>query len=104
MSKKIKSLQNRLLEFLEDESDTDGKYEYFVNLLSIHKLINCQYEIKALLRLISSIGKNYNRIPNFICKFERLLRHFKQDLKKKKNSNSEVFKIFVNNKKISISY
>ena len=52
---KMKSIQHFLLEFLGDESDAEGKYENFINLISAHKIINDRYEFKALLQLINSI-------------------------------------------------
>ena len=96
---KMKNIQSILLEFLEDESDADDKYENFVDLVSTHKIINDHYEFKALLQLTSIIGNDYHRIPNFISKVERVLRHFKQDLQKY-FSNSEIFQIFKVNKRM----
>ena len=37
---KMKSIQNSFLEFLNDESDTEDKYENFINLVFTHKIIN----------------------------------------------------------------
>ena len=36
---KMKSIQNALLEFLEDESNAEDKYEEFFNLTTTHKII-----------------------------------------------------------------
>ena len=96
---KMKSIQNALLEFLEDKSDADDKFENLINHLSTHEIINGQHEFERFLQLINSIGNNHQRIPNFICKIERILRQFKQDLQKY-FSNSEIFKIFKDNKRM----
>ena len=96
---KMKMIQNDLLDFLEDESDAEDKYENFINLLSTQEIIKDQYKFKGLLYLINSIGNNHQRSPNFICKIERLLRQFKEDIQKY-FSNSEIFELFKRNKRI----
>ena len=96
---KLKSIQSSLLEFLEEESDGEDKYKNFINLVSTQQIIKEEHEFKALLQLINSIANNHHRVPNFISKVERVLRHFKQDLQKY-FSNSEIFKIFKDNKRI----
>ena len=96
---KMKSIQNSLLEFLEDESDTEDKYDNFINLVSKQQLINEEHVFKALLQLIVSIVNNHHRFVNFICKFERFLRGIKQDVQKY-FSNSEIFNIFKDNKRM----
>ena len=96
---KMKSIQNSLLEFLEEESDGDDKYENFINLVSTQQIINDEHEFKALLRLINRIVNNHYRSRNFISKVERVLRQFKQGLQKY-FSNSEIFNIFKDNKRI----
>ena len=97
---KMKSIQIALLDFLEDESDeSEDKFEYLINLISSHKIINDKYEFKALLQLMNNISLLHRRCPNFISKNERLLRHFKKDIQKY-FSNSEIFKIFKLNKRI----
>ena len=75
---KMKTVQNNLLEFLEDESDAEDKYEIFINFLSSHKIDQSRDEFGALLQLINSIGNNHQRVPNFISKLERLLRYLKK--------------------------
>ena len=96
---KMKSIQNSFLEFLEEESDDEDKYDNFINLVSTQQIINDKHEFKALLQLINSIWNNHHRVGNYISKFERVLRHFKQDLQKN-FSNSEIFDIFKDNKRI----
>ena len=96
---KMKSIQSSLLEFLEEESDGEDKYDNFINLVSTQQIINEKDEFKALLRLIMSIVNNHHRDRNFISKVERVLRQFKQGLQKY-FSNSEIFNIFKDNKRI----
>ena len=96
---KMKSIQNYLLKFLEDESNAEDKYVNFINILSTQQIINEEHELKALLRLINNIGNNHRRAPYFIFKIERLLRNFKKDIQKY-FTNSEIFNIFKDNKRI----
>lgn len=78
----MKNIQDVLLEFLEDESNDDGKYENLINLISTQRIINDQNEFKLLLQLINSIGNEHHRVPNFVSKLELLLRYFKKDIQK----------------------
>ena len=43
---KKKSIQNALLEFLDDESDADDKFENFVNLVTSQQIIKNQHDFK----------------------------------------------------------
>ncbi|KAK8898112.1 hypothetical protein M9Y10_000381 [Tritrichomonas musculus] len=96
---KKKSIQNALLEFLDDESDADDKFENFVNLVTSQQIIKNQHDFKELLYLIYDIGRYRPHVPKFISKVERVLRQFKQYLQQY-FSNSEIFKIFKRNKRI----
>ncbi|KAK8854382.1 hypothetical protein M9Y10_016944 [Tritrichomonas musculus] len=96
---KMKSIQNSLLEFLEDESDSEDKYESFINLVSTQQIINEEHEFKELLQLISIIMNGHHRVLNFISKAEQILRQFNQSILNYFD-NSEIFDIFKNNKRI----
>ncbi|KAK8847105.1 hypothetical protein M9Y10_019685 [Tritrichomonas musculus] len=98
-STKMKSIQIATLEFLEDESVAEKKYENLVNLISALKIINDKHEFEALLHLISSIASNHQRVCNFISKIEQLLALFKKDISQY-FTNSEIFEIFKGNKRI----
>ncbi|KAK8882423.1 hypothetical protein M9Y10_045065 [Tritrichomonas musculus] len=95
----MKNIQNALLDFFDEELDDEDKYNNFMKLIETHKISNDRYSFKELLRLINNIGNNHHRVPSFISKFERLLRFFKKDIEKY-FSNSELFEIFKNNKRI----
>ena len=95
----MKIIQSTLLEFLEDNSDTEDKYQNFIDLATNPQIIEDQYEFKLLLHLISKIESNHQRVHNFISKIEQILKHFK-DYLKKYFSNSEIFAIFRSNKRI----
>ena len=96
---KMNNIQNSLLEFLEEESDAEDKYENFINLIREEQLINDEYQIKSIIQLISDIGNNHQRNHTFISKIEKLLRYLKQDLQNY-ISNSDFFEYFKDNKRI----
>ena len=96
---KMKSIQDVLLRFLEDESKAEYIFDHFVRLVTTLKIINDKYEFKALLQIINRIAYGHQRVPNFISKIEQLLRHFKTEIQKY-FSNSEILEIFTSNRRI----
>ena len=99
LMQKMKEIQNTLLEFLEDETESEEKYETFVNLVEMQKIKEDKEEFKALLRLINIIGNDHHRCVNFNKKIDLILEHFRNDIQKH-FSNSKIFDIFRNNKRI----
>ena len=96
---KMKSIQNALLEFLEDESIAEENYENFLKSVSEYQITEDKYKLKSVLQLINAVGNNHRRVKNFFCKLEQILVHFKKDIEKY-FKNSEVFEVFENNKRI----
>lgn len=96
---KMKRIQSDLLEFLEDESDSDGQFELIIQNITNQNIFKDHHEFKSLLYLISNIGNYHHRTRNFIKKIEQILRHYKAEIAKY-FSNSEIFQIFQNNKRI----
>ena len=96
---KMKSIQSNLLDFLEDETAADDKYENFIELISSDQLTNDKYKFKALLQLLNNVGSHHKRVPNFISKLEQILRYLKKDILKY-FPNFEIFDIFKDNKRI----
>ncbi|KAK8845164.1 hypothetical protein M9Y10_021346 [Tritrichomonas musculus] len=94
-----KNLQSVLLEYLEDESEADQSYDNFHKVINDQQIIESQQEFKSLLYLINIIGNHHHRSHYFIKKIEKILDHFKEDIKKYL-SNSEIFEFFKYNKRI----
>lgn len=63
------------------------------------KIKDNRFELLSLLHLISIIVNNDHRFRDFFSKIERILKYFKEDIKKY-FSNSGIFNIFVSNKRI----
>ncbi|KAK8892789.1 hypothetical protein M9Y10_030032 [Tritrichomonas musculus] len=96
---KMKNVQKALLEYIEDESNAEENYEIFLNLISEQQIIKDQHELKELLLLICKISDNHNRVNDLINKIERIILHFKNQILNFL-TNSEIFGIFENNKRI----
>ena len=99
LKEKMKTIQNIILEFLEDESNAEENYENFIKLVSQYHIKEDKQEVKSILRLINTIGNNHQRNYNFISKIEQLLEHFKEEIQKYL-SNSEIFEVFKDNQRI----
>ena len=98
----MKLIQHALLKFIEDEANTEENYDNFIKLTTDQKIIEDRYKLKSLLQLINSISNNHQRVYNFVYKIEQILVHFKKDITKF-FTNSEIFKIFCENKRIILS-
>ena len=96
---KMKMIQSVLLEFLEDESNAEENYEKFFKIFTEYQITEDKYIFKAMLVLLSAIGNNHRRVPNFISKLEQILTKIKKDIQNH-FSNSEIFLIFKSNKRI----
>ncbi|KAK8876093.1 hypothetical protein M9Y10_006279 [Tritrichomonas musculus] len=96
---KMKRIQNVLLEFLEDESNTEENYENFVKTMADYQINEDKQKVKSILQLINAIGNNHQRCHNFHNKIEKILEQFKSDIQKY-FSNLEIFELFKNSKRI----
>lgn len=56
---KMKKIQCTILELLEDMSSPDEKLEHFIDIITDYKMTENKYELKSLLKLISSISNNF---------------------------------------------
>ncbi|KAK8880996.1 hypothetical protein M9Y10_003705 [Tritrichomonas musculus] len=100
---KMKKIQNDLLEFLEDESDAEGSYINLLKDICALKLNNSKDEFQSVMQLINQISNDHHRTPNFITKIEQILRDLKKDIGIY-FSNSEIYKLFEDNKRIILFF
>ena len=96
---KMKKIQNSLLKFVEEKKEEEENYENFKNILRDQQITKDKQDLKTILRLISTISNNHRRIPRFIEKIERILQEIKNEIQNH-FSNSEIFEIFEDNKRI----
>ena len=96
---KMKEYQQIILEFLDNEEDSDNNFKNLKNIFNQPNIFDNPYEIKLLLHLIQRISSNHHHATNFynkICQFFSLF----SDKLKKNFSNYEIFRIFKKNKRI----
>ncbi|KAK8885116.1 hypothetical protein M9Y10_044245 [Tritrichomonas musculus] len=94
-----KELQNNLLAYIENESNDTSNLETLINCIESQKILEDQGEFRELLKLISKIFKNHHRNSSFIQKNEELLSRLSGQIKQT-FSNSDIFEIFKNNKRL----
>ncbi|KAK8847298.1 hypothetical protein M9Y10_019885 [Tritrichomonas musculus] len=94
-----KRIQEILLKFLEEESNTEDNYGTLVQVIKDQKIQEDKYEIKSLIQMINKISDNHQRVFNFIEKIERILKLLKADINKY-FTNLEKFELFKGNKRI----
>ncbi|KAK8883733.1 hypothetical protein M9Y10_042831 [Tritrichomonas musculus] len=90
-------INQKILEFIDNGNEEEYK-EIEKTFLS-QKIQENPQEFKIIIRLISKISNNYHRLPHFFDKIERILMFLKEDIKKI-YSNSEIFDVFKNNKRL----
>ena len=90
-----------LISFVENEEDIDFgiKFEIFDKDFNFFEESGNHEDLKSLLHLILKIANNHHRTPQFNNKIEKILLYFFTKIKQTL-SNSEIFQLFKNNKKI----
>ena len=95
----MRNIQENFLEFLENVENNDENFNNLKIKFEDMKIQNNKHDLQMVLYFISNICANHFRCPTFFDKIERILQYFKADIKKN-YSNSEIFKIFEQNKRI----
>ena len=95
----MKRIHESLLNFIDDEDNPEENFQNFNSLFNDLKIRDNIHMFKSLLHLIVEIGNNHHRGPNFFSKIGQVLRLFKEDIKKN-FSNTEIYYIFISNKRI----
>lgn len=98
-----KSIHENLLNFLESEENIEENFNNLNKIIKDTKIRDCQHKLRLFLRMLFEITNNHQRGPNFFSKIERVLLIIKEDIKKTL-TNSEIFDIFGNNKRILLFF
>ena len=96
---KIKNIEENLLNFIDEKSESDNNFQIFVDMLDKQKIIENKQEFKSFLYLLVQISNNYHQYPGFYDKIDKILSNYKESIQKY-FQNSEIFHIFGRNKRI----
>ena len=96
---KIKTIQTNLLEFIEENNNSEEKYQNLIKSLDDHKVKENQHELELFVHLLVKVADNYYRTTNFFDKIEQILTFLKESITEK-FTNIEIFKLFSSNKRI----
>lgn len=96
---RMKTIQNKILEFIDQGQDVEEHYQNLINLFQDLQIRSNKYRLKTILYILSNISNNHHRYPEFFSKIEKILLLFEQEIKEK-YSNYEIFTIFRYNKRI----
>ncbi|KAK8898098.1 hypothetical protein M9Y10_000366 [Tritrichomonas musculus] len=97
---KIKSIQDKLMEFIDNSDNESESFDNFKHLLESKNIISDKHDLKLFLYLLSSITNNYKRGPNFFQKIESILSFYKNQIQSY-FTNSEIYQIFkMNNRNL----
>ena len=85
----MKTIQRNLLEYINNEANVEENYQNLIQIFDDIKIYDNQYKVKSLFYLTLTISNNHHRGTDFFNKIEKILLHFKDDMKKY-FSNSEL--------------
>ena len=95
----LKTIQENFLEFLENIENIEENFQLLQIKFEDTKIRDNKQDLRLFLHFISNICNNYFHGPTFFFKIEQTIRFFKDNIKKY-YSNSEIFNIFKENKRI----
>ena len=89
---KMKSIEEKLLNFLDQIDDEEENYANFINIIIDENILKKPHDFKIILYLINKITNNHHRLPNLYNKIEQILKTYKEEItlffKTKKYSKS----------------
>ena len=94
---KMKEIQDLLLDFLDNEQESEENYAKIIRIIDHQQLQNDIYKLKAILYLILEIANNHHRKPDFYSKIEKIMIIFKNDIEHS-FSNLQIFNFYRKNK------
>ena len=81
------------MSFIDEESDIEKHFDKINEIILKAKIQENPAEFKALLHLISEIGKNHHRNSTFFTKIEKILSHYEEYIKQS-FTNEDLFNDF----------
>lgn len=99
----MKSMQQNLLDFLDNEKDTEEYFQNIAQMLADKQITSNRHKLKAFLHMLTQISNNHHRHIDFFEKIDKILFTIKDDISKI-YSNSEIFDIFESNKRLLLFF
>ncbi|KAK8839221.1 hypothetical protein M9Y10_032150 [Tritrichomonas musculus] len=93
--KRKKELYNIFLNYIDSNDDYEECYQSLIQYFQPQS----NEELQTFLHMILELSKNHHRDSTFFNKIERILLFYEQEIKQT-FSNSEIFNLFKNNKRI----
>lgn len=100
---KIKSMQCKILDYLDSNNNNEENFQNLVELFDKHKIRENKHELKILLILLSKISSHHYRYLDFFNKIEKILLLFKDEIKQTQ-SKAEIFNIYKNSKRMLLFF
>ncbi|KAK8850281.1 hypothetical protein M9Y10_018410 [Tritrichomonas musculus] len=97
--KKMKIIQENLLEYIDCENNLNENLEIFKQFLHDQNINDDCYELKEFFDLLVEIANNHHRTANFYTKIDSILLFLKNEINQH-YSNFEIFNTFRSNKRI----
>ena len=95
----MKSFQNYVLSFLNNDEQSEESYQNICELLAKHNFVTDTKELKPFVSILRNIFSNHHCSPNFYEKIFRIFNIFLENLKQI-YSNFSIFKLFNKDKRI----
>lgn len=95
----MKKIQKNLLDYLNDEKNSEENYRNIQQIFEGQKIKDDYYFLYSVLQLISKIADNHKRNSNFFDQIEKIIINIKDIINEKLN-NYEIFTIFQNSKRL----
>ncbi|KAK8897862.1 hypothetical protein M9Y10_000090 [Tritrichomonas musculus] len=97
--KKMRDIQDGILECVENQEQEEESYQKLINLFENYKIRENKNALKEVLCLIVRITKNHYRNSDFFTIIERILSTFKDEITQN-FSNYDIFNVFKSNKRL----
>ena len=96
---KMKAIQVHILNYLDNEEDTEQNFQKHINILDDHQIHDNRSYLQLFINLIKNIADNHRRTPSFFIKIEKIVTIYKDDINKH-FTKSELLNIFKKSKRL----
>ena len=96
---KMKAIQVHILNYLDNEEDTEQNFQKHINILDDHQIHDNRSYLQLFINLIKNIADNHRRTPSFFIKIEKIVTIYKDDINKH-FTKSELLTIFKKSKRL----